>query len=274
MAHIYYGNRDRFQENQDVADAVATLSDDFWALFEFDVAGCNIDCLMIAPASETTPPGQPSLFILTEIKHVAGRLRGFENAPWTITRAGIEEEYRVPNSRDDNPWQQTIRAVNTFKIWFSTNQLVILDRDQEYNDNEIRVWPTLLIVRTDSDDRHALPRTPSSRFGSFAFSIDEWLERTKRWKPNVGIQLTRADVERLVGSLNLTEWIAPAPAVVPVEALAEAPLEAGRPLTPGLPGLPGPAWAVELTRWASDLERRISALEATLAAGPPDRNGH
>ncbi len=39
-------------------------------------------------------------------------------------------------------------------------------------------------------------------------------------------------------------------------------------------GLSNLAWAAELTRWASDIERRISAIEEKFTGGTPDRNGH
>jgi hypothetical protein len=282
MARIYYGNRARFEENADAVDAIAELSDDYWALFEFDVPGGNIDCLVIRPATDATPASTPSVLILTEIKHVAGRLVGLENGRWTIERHGVTTTYLPSNAADDNPWQQAIRVLNAFRAWMTNNQRVFFEPGVTHDYTDIKVWPTLLVIRTDADEPHGLPYGPTNRFGSFCFSIDDWIRNISSWTPRVGIQLTVDDVRRLVTALQLTEWTRPAGqagdaapdatlagtasvlpgfATEPIAADVPAQSAAGEP-APIEPLMGGLEWLDGLIAWASEIERRVQALEA------------
>lgn len=250
MAHIYYGNRPNFERNMDVVEAVAQLSDEYWALFEFDVPGCNIDCLILKPATENTPPSQPSPFILTEIKHVAGELKGLENEPWTITRSGIEQPYNAGKANVDNPWQQTLLALNIFRDWFRDNQTVFLSSVRRFDDDAIKIWPTLLIVRTDGEGRHRLPTSPASRFGTFSFSTSQWIRNISNWEPYVGVQLTKADVEGLIQTLRLNKWN------IPIATPSSTEIDTD------LSSLPESLnWVKGLVEWALNVEQRIEALE-------------
>jgi hypothetical protein len=245
MAHIFYGNKRRFEENIDVAEAASTLGDEFWCLFEFDIPLANIDCLIIRAADSHTAPEIPSTFLLTEIKHVSGRLRGLEYSEWTIIRNGIEEPYQSGNDKDVNPWAQTLRALNMFKDWFGANHTVFLDNGRFHNVDDIKIWPYLLIIRGDSDERHQLPTSPSNKFGSMMFSIEQWVTNVRNWQPRVGIQLTKADVQGLVSTLGLNEWTSQRP---PELEIAPAPIADAN-------------WILHLATWVDSVERRLKALE-------------
>jgi hypothetical protein len=245
MAHIYYGNKRRFEENLDVAQAAACLSDDFWCLFEFDIPMANIDCLIIRAVESRTTPEVASTFLLNEIKHVTGRLRGLEYGEWSIIRNGIEEPYASGNDKDVNPWAQTLRALNLFKDWFAANHTVFLSDGRYYAADDIKIWPYLLIVRNDSDERHQLPTSPSNKFGSMMFSLDQWLHNVQNWQPRVGIQLTHADADGLVRTLGLNHWQAPD-------------------LPPELPEVGSPVqsnWLDQMSTWIASVERRLTMLE-------------
>lgn len=282
MAHIYYGDRRRVQQNLDVVAAISELSDDYWALLEFDIPGANIDCLLIKPTRTGTEPAAPSPFIMTEFKRVAGRLSGLEHTPWFIERNGIRGPLASSNSEDINPWQQTLRALNTFQKWFTTNQMVFLDRPEPHDGNDIKVWPVLLVIRTDSTERHALPPHPGNRFGSYTFSVDQWLQLVSNWRPYVGIQLCQEDVERIVQALYLQEWDeelpkrpSPEPEVATprmdetpaATETSSADLSTLRDLSKnGFP--PSLAWVEDMIAWAVATESRIKELEERLADAP------
>jgi len=245
MAHIFYGNKRRFEENLDVAEAAATLSDDFWCLFEFDIPLANIDCLIIKASTARSTPEIASTFLLNEIKHVTGRLKGLEYSEWSIIRNGIEEPYPSGNDKDTNPWAQTLRALNLFKDWFGSNHTVFLEDGRMYNPDDIKIWPYLLIVRNDSDERHQLPTSPSNKFGSMMFSIDQWLSNVRNWQPRVGIQLTHKDVDGLVRALGLNPW---ASAIQPEPAPMDDPVQLQD-------------WTEQMAAWVHRVEQRLAALE-------------
>jgi hypothetical protein len=252
MAHIFYGNKRRFEENIDVATAAASLSDDYWCLFEFDIPLANVDCLIIKAAEERTNPETASTFLLTEVKHVSGRLRGLEYSEWSIIRNGIEEPYATGNDKDVNPWAQTLRALNLFKDWFASNHTVFMEEGRYYNSDDIKIWPYLLIIRNDSDERHQLPTGPSNKFGSMMFSVDQWVSNVRNWQPRVGIQLTRADVQGLVQALGLNEWSAPVTAVPAPSPIAVS---------------GNGHWMDHMATWIADVERRLALLEQQSGAG-------
>ena len=103
MAHIFYGNKRRFEENIDVATAAASLSDEFWCLFEFDIPLANIDCLIIKAAEGKTTPETASTFLLTETKHVSGRLRGSNTANGRSFATGSRNRMRQATTRMSTP---------------------------------------------------------------------------------------------------------------------------------------------------------------------------
>lgn len=265
MAKIYCGNRSLLPPSADVLARLRDLDDDYTVLLEFDVPNANIDCIIL----KASPDGRPSTFILTEIKHVSGRLRGMENTAWYVTRNGIETPLSASNGDDLNPWQQTLRALNAFREWFRVNQTVFLDRPAILEVGEVKVWPMLLVVWRDQPEnqRHALPIHPSSRFGSFAFSLDQWIRFVEQWKPTQGIAITQGDITRIVEALHLNP-------VLP-EEIDHLAAEAGIAMPVSTPTSPLAAsgvtpaailpWAEAFVTWAAAVEDRLARIEAQLS---------
>lgn len=200
MAHIFYGNAGKFAENGDVVDAVTRLGDEYWCLFEFDVPGANIDLLTIRVGDAGL--GYSSL-VNTEVKHISGVVTGGYHGAWSVERKGETTPFLVPNKRDLNPWDQTVRAHDELVRRLEELRGEYLDFRPDRAD--IAVWPHLLLVRNDGPGIHNLPDQPTS-FGTFSFSLQKWLRRIEGWKSKQGLIISAAEVEALTQCLDLTRW--------------------------------------------------------------------
>ena len=85
-----------------------------------------------------------------------------------------------------------------------------------YPANVIAYLPERIL--TGADIRHQLPLTPDSRFGLWFFSIEDWVNHLRSWRPTVGVAYSAEDLRQLSQALHLTP-IAPPPSI------AEAPEE-------------------------------------------------
>lgn len=265
MPKIFFGNRSHLADNVDVIAKLDELGDDYYVLLEVEVAGVNIDCIVIRP-SETD---KPSTFTLTEIKHVQGRVRGVENGPWLINRNGIETPMPSSNPSDANPWNQTIRALNSFRDWLALNQMVFRHRDQPADSKDFRVWPMLLLVWSGHEnEHHALPLQPSTKFGTFTFSVDQWISYTKSWEPNKGLAFTQEDIESLVRTLNLSPLTDAMKADLIKNQRLTSYAHDDQPVEPI--HIPSPdmslPWARQFVEWAESMTKRVACLEQKLAA--------
>lgn len=267
MARIFYGNLDMI--DQEVLEAVKSLPDEFYVLTEFDLNRRNVDWLIIRPVPDYRPASQYSTVILTELKRTSAPFRGGEMGRWEQQRNGIWEELVPTNMSDENPWRQLINTVNAVRNWLYNNQrrFVALDRP-EYQEQVVRIWPNLLILGDPPDMVHRLPLQPQTRFGAFHYDLPLWLDKIRHWNPNVGLQLTAAEVEALVEALGLRSLYQPAPP-------AEEPQDAPDPEpddTAADEGLtaPGPNgdldWLQGFALWASGVEERLRRIEEHLAA--------
>lgn len=287
MAHVYVGNLPK--ANVDILDAFLELDDSYWVFAEFTIGSGprsrQVDWLILRAVPDDRPTGAFSTLIVAEQKETTATLTGLENNVWNEHRNGVDSPLVMSNRQDLNPLQQAINTGNAVKDWLWNHERLFVDQDRPpYAVDDFNVWPTLLIV-SPPDVQHRLPRR--LYYGAIWLGVDGWLGAIRSWVPRRGLQLTRAELERLArvvaDSSGIAPWDPPRPAdggqpvpLPPVTSDPEQPLgdqpegkdeEAGPndlapdDLGPTETTVVGLAWLNDLAAWVGETERRLERLE-------------
>lgn len=248
MPQIYVGDQSRLEA--DILDGLLRLPDDYWSFVGCTFDGREADVLIIreVPEGETS---RPSTLIVTEVKHESRPLRGLgQDSPWyRIKETGEEEPWRAPNGRDLNPYFQAVNTANAVKAWLWNFQPVYRQATSSSED-AFKVWPDVLII-SPPGVRHILPVRPSSGYGRWVFSVQEWIDHVLAWNPREGVSLTRRELEELANTLGIRKLEttqAPKSTDKPAELREEEPLAFARFLS-------------QLIERVQTLEMRVARLE-------------
>ena len=143
---------------------------------------------------------------MTEIKVVAHVLRGTDNGPW-LRRTDSGEWEPVPNSgRDCNPHHQAVATADALGDWLWNNRRLYSDRLDQASRELFNPWPALLVISAGSRMRHELPDGPSSRYGMWYFSVEEWARSVAHWRPRKPrISLIPEEMRQIAGILTLEQ---------------------------------------------------------------------
>ncbi|HWV23050.1 MAG TPA: nuclease-related domain-containing protein [Thermomicrobiales bacterium] len=264
MAHIFAGNRHKIEQH--VLDAARTLDDEFWVIFEFQILGRDVDCLILKPNDE---PGKTATIIVTELKNINDPIWGSWFGPWQINRGGQIESLVMSNAKDINPIQQAVNVTNEVSSWLHDNYTAYKEfGDVLLPEHKTKGYPFLLITTQDPNVRHRIDR-PQTAYGSIFYTTDEWLRKIEGWNTNLSFPLSHADIARLVALLPVTPL--EADEVVSnghAEEIVTEPVPAASPLQTAGGEAGSLQWLAGFQQWALGLEARIASLEAQLSHGP------
>lgn len=269
MARLFTG--DPSQLVPEVVEAVSQLPDDWSVLFEISPRQFNLDVVMMRPR----PNGMPGAVVLTEIKRVARSLRGGVDGLWSRCRQdGVWETLTPRNEKQINPYRQSVNGANDLAAWLCQHRHRLCDPDKVWPASACKVWPTLLLLSSETL-AHELP--PRLSFGAWCSEIEPWLNYVRRWQPEQGPVITQSEIDRMrmvelhnlvpidgQGRLLLPLAV-PVPARTATATPPEAPIGAGTRLT----SLTAPAPAARVG-WAdrevaldvTQLQRRLDQLDA------------
>lgn len=196
MARVFAGELTRI-DVEVVERLRRELPDDFSVLAEVNV-GRNVDVIVVRPMGR-----EPALLVAAELKHVSRPLMGQTDGLWRERmNDGEWRPIRPSNNHDINHHWQAVNAADALQRWLRHNQDRFLGFHGAVPDWQVRVWPQLVLYGVPRE-AHELPAQPVTRFGSWFFNIDQWINELNVRRPREGMTLSQLDVERLIDALGL-----------------------------------------------------------------------
>jgi len=197
MSQLFVGDRHRLDPK--VVQAVGGLGPAHVILAEFDMNRHNVDVCVFRPYEAA-----PTSIIVTEVKAVSRTLWGTDNGPWYTRTASGDLEPMLGSGRDGNPHRQAVATADALGDWLWNHRRLYSDRLDQEPREMFSPWPTVLLLAAGQYIRHELPDGPSSQYGTWHFSIDDWARSVATWRPRKPrVELTAGEIERIAEVLTL-----------------------------------------------------------------------